>query len=134
MASDVAPVIIVVSDDRPTSDQLVTLIETRGFGAVVCTTAAKFIDRWTLLHGACVILDLDLPEGGGESLALLFRELAGRTPLLLVGGRTNDDLRSKVESVDAIALLEKPVVPLVLFAAIHEALRMGEEDVFEQNG
>lgn len=132
MAADVPPVIIVVTDDQPTGDQLVALIETRGFGVVVYATAAEFIDRWSFLNSACVILDLDLPEGGGESLALLFRELAGATPLLLVSGRGNDDFRLKLETIDVIALLEKPVVPLVLFAAIHEALGLGEEAVFEQ--
>ena len=133
MAPYAAPVIIVASDDKPISNQLVKLLESRGFGTIVCTTAADFIDQWGLVPGSCVIIDLDLPEGGGQSLALLFRELAGATPLLLLGGREKDGPEIDTRTIDAIALLNKPVVPLVLFAAIHEAFGSGDEAVFAHN-
>ena len=121
MASPTVPVIVVVTDDAEVRAALTAVIESRGIGVIAYRAPAEVFDQRDVFSGICMIVDMDLP-GGGVDLVKRLRAQGNRNPTILVAKTIDNAIQSAAASVDAIALLEIPVLPLVLFAAIGEAL------------
>lgn len=108
--------ILVLDDDPLTVEYLSRALESEGHFVICAATVAEA--RSSLQKGEVEILltDLDLPDGSGDELMPLVRELKMRS--IILSGYSDSFLPSPERPVDRI--LVKPVDLEVLFATIRE--------------
>jgi DNA-binding NtrC family response regulator len=105
--------VLIVDDERWTSDTLATIFHIAGYEARAVYSAEEALDVMADWHPALVILDVVLPKMNGIDLAIL---LAGRQPscqILLFSGNPNTAQIANAASQAGhpFEILEKPVHP-----------------------
>ena len=105
--------ILIVDDERWTSDTLATIFNIAGYEARAAYSAEEALEIMADWHPSLVILDVVLPRMNGIDLAIL---LAGRQPscqILLFSGNPNTAqiANAAAQSGHAFEILEKPVHP-----------------------
>ncbi len=102
------PRLLVIDDDFYTRLALANLFGRRGWQVGLASTVAEGLSSLDT-EPRCIILDLNLPDGGGESV---LREVRRRLPGTLVAvcsGSTNLLQLAEVRSLHPDLLLCKPV-------------------------
>jgi DNA-binding response OmpR family regulator len=115
----VHPRLLVVDDDEYTRSALATLFSWQGWQVSLASTVAEGLARLEVAPH-CVILDLNLPDGGGESI---LREVRTKLPSTRVAvcSALGDARR-----IDAVAqlrpelLLSKPIDMAPLYRMCQE--------------
>lgn len=105
--------VLIVDDERWTSDTLATIFTIAGYEARAAYSAEQALDMISDWQPALVILDVVLPKMNGIDLAI---DLAGRRPscqILLFSGNPNTAQISQAaaQSGHPFEILEKPVHP-----------------------
>lgn len=105
--------VLIVDDERRTSDTLATIFSIAGYEARATYSAEEALDIIATWPPSLVILDVVLPNMNGIDLAI---ELAGRRPscqILLFSGNpsTAQIARAAAQSGHPFEILEKPVHP-----------------------
>ncbi len=105
--------VLIVDDERWTSDTLATIFSIAGFEARAVYSAEEALEIMNDWQPALVILDVVLPKMSGIDLAIY---LAGRSPscqILLFSGNPNTAqlARAAAEAGHPFDILEKPVHP-----------------------
>ncbi|MFP5276201.1 MAG: response regulator [Acidobacteriota bacterium] len=105
--------VLIVDDERWTSDTLATIFTIAGYEARATYSAEEAIEIMATWQPALVILDVVLPKMSGIELAI---ELASRRPscqiLLFSGNPSTAQLASAAaQSGHPFEILEKPVHP-----------------------
>ena len=85
------------------------------------TEFTEFLGKSDSLPG-CVIIDLNLPDGGVVAARSKLLELDCDLPMVVMSGRVDAAARELAASAGAVAYLEKPFVWKQLEAAIKKAL------------
>jgi two-component system response regulator FixJ len=116
------PVIVVITEDDELRSSLTDLIESRNIGAVIQRFAEDVLDQRQVHSGICLIVDVGVGKSVGIDLVRKLREDGDEIPVILVARHVDPVIQDAARAVDAIALLAIPVPPLVLFAALDEAL------------
>lgn len=112
--------IFILDDDEVVRDSLKVLLETRNFTVVEFESVADLLCHRN--KADCLVLDLHMPEMTGAELLNKLRDRGDRTPAILITGRPDKSARGEANQLD-VSLLEKPVSPKLLLAAIDAALR-----------
>jgi DNA-binding response OmpR family regulator len=100
--------ILVVEDDPASRDVLRRLLSHRGWVVMVARTVAEAMESLNP-PPHCILLDLTLPDGGGEEVIRKVREeeLPSRVRVMTA---SNDPVRlAMVKDMDPDALFRKPV-------------------------
>lgn len=99
------PKLLIVEDDRSLTEVWRTIFSTRGWDVA---SASTLLDGLAKLDEApdYLILDLELPDGGGEAILRRIRERGMKTRVAVTTG--SDDL-SRLIGLDPEALFHKPV-------------------------
>jgi two-component system response regulator HydG len=125
--------VIVVDDELVVLDLVTLLIEKLGHRVWRVGTAAEVLG---LLEGAghfdLVILDLVLRGMSGIELAKRIQARYPSLPMIAMSGYIADGSTDTVKTLDEIGITEilrKPFDPLMLGAAIREALRSGRSAI-----
>lgn len=105
--------VLIVDDERWTSDTLATIFTIAGYEARPTYSAEEAIEIMATWQPALVILDVVLPKMSGIDLAI---ELAARRPscqILLFSGNPNTAqlANAAAQSGHPFEILEKPVHP-----------------------
>lgn len=105
--------VLIVDDERWTSDTLATIFNIAGYEARPVYSAEEALEVMVTWQPALVILDVVLPKMNGIDLAIL---LAGRQPscqILLFSGNPNTAqlAGAAAQSGHPFEILEKPVHP-----------------------
>ena len=105
--------VLIVDDERWTSDTLATIFTIAGYEARSTYSAEEALAVISQWQPALVILDVVLPKMNGIDLAI---ELAGRRPscqILLFSGNPNTAQIAQAAAVSGhpFEILEKPVHP-----------------------
>jgi len=116
-----APNIFLVDDDDVVRDSVRVLLETRNFTVTDFPSGDAFLRRSTNDAGDCMLLDLHMPGMTGMDLLKQLRRRGDKTPVILITGRLDSNAQAEAQNL-GVPLLEKPVSPQVLFAAIEDAL------------
>ena len=119
------PTVFVVDDDEVVRDSLKVLLELRKYQVHDFGSAAAFLSahqRVTVTSG-CLILDIHMPDMTGIELLRELRAKGDRIPTILVTGRRDTATQTHAQSLDAVALLDKPISHPALFSAIEQALK-----------
>jgi signal transduction histidine kinase/CheY-like chemotaxis protein len=115
---------ILIVEDSPAGREVLTAVmeETGAVLAVAEDGAAaeRILRDGEPLHAA--LLDLQLPDTDGFTLARLAGSLRSDLPMLAVTAQVNEATRQSCQESGLRALVPKPVEPAVLFAALRKHL------------
>ena len=118
--------ICLIDDDDVVRDAMRSLLEAREYGVVEFVSADDFLGQWDGKSGRCLILDIHMPGMSGLDLLKVLRDRGDWVPTILVTGQRDMVEADLPVKLGAVALLDKPVPPPVLFAAIRAALAKPE--------
>ncbi|MDD2545457.1 MAG: response regulator [Burkholderiaceae bacterium] len=115
--------ILLIEDDTPLAQALVSFLDARGF---VCERADSLASARALLpaaHWAAVLLDWQLPDGEGLSLLPTLRRHLPDSPVIVLTAR--DQITDRIRGLDAGAddYLVKPFDPAELLARLRAVER-----------
>jgi CheY-like chemotaxis protein len=114
--------VLVVEDDRPTSDLLRSIVEGEGWRFVPANEGLIALELAVEERPSLITLDLDLPDTDGHRVLhrLLADERTCEIPIVLVTAHRRFLPESDCHRVTAV--LEKPFDIDVLVRLLHEAL------------
>ena len=102
------PRLLVVDDDTYTRTALRTIFGREGWAVTTAATVAEALDRLDPApHGA--ILDLDLPDGPGESVLRELRARGLRTRVAVCSGIADPARLAAVRALEPEMMLWKPI-------------------------
>ena len=113
--------ILIVEDSPAGREVLCAIMEETGATLAIAADGAQaeaVLRDGAPLHGA--LLDLQLPDTDGFTLARLAKLLRPELPMLAVTAQVTDATRLACAECGMIALIPKPVEPPALFAALRE--------------
>lgn len=111
------PKLLLVEDDPVTYTALKGILTLRGWDVIVATTVAEAQASLSQPLDA-VILDLMLPDGGGETILEALHEHHPNVPVAVTTGVSDDERIDSVEKLGATALLRKPITLAELLKVI----------------
>jgi FixJ family two-component response regulator len=117
---DPAAVAYLVDDDKAVREALTGFLHASGVKVVSFGSAADYLKHERTDAGACLILDLQLPDISGLELQRRLIDEWG-PPIIFISGR--GDIRSTVQAMKAgaIEFLTKPIDPEALIATVTAA-------------
>ncbi len=102
------PRILIVDDDYYTRHGLRTLFARRGWEVVLASTIAEgLVGLDTEPH--CIILDLNLPDGGGEEILREVRSRLSRTLVAVCSASADARQLAVVQGLNPELMLCKPI-------------------------
>jgi len=112
--------VCVVDDDDAVRDSLCVLLDSYGMSTRSYASPALFLgeDPYT---ADCLVFDLHMPETTGLELAETLRARSISTPIIIITGRSDPNLASRMERAGIVAVLAKPVAEEELIASIQNA-------------
>jgi FixJ family two-component response regulator len=126
------PVVFVVEPDASERESVELLVDAEGWQGVALASAEAFLSRPPATSPSCLVLNAALPRFGGLELQ---RQVAERTsmPIILMTG--SGDVATSVQAMKAGAfdVLEKPLDPGMLLAAIRDALKRSGDMQLEES-
>ena len=115
---------LIVDDSRPFRTQARSMLEAEGFTVVAeAATLTAAVAAWQATHPALVLLDVNLPDGDGFSLADLLDTDEGRPVVVLTSTRDADTYRRRLARTRAAAFIRKDELSGPAIRAVIEATR-----------
>jgi CheY-like chemotaxis protein len=118
--------VLIVDDDEGILDVSREVIARAGFHVLTARGGREALDRVRELGAAAidaVVLDLAMPDMGGEETFLRLRELGDDLPVILVTGYDADRVAECFAARGLDAFLRKPWEPEELVATVRQVLR-----------
>lgn len=113
--------IFVIDDDDVVRESLKALLEARQYVVQDFSSGVEFLGRRDGQPADCVVMDVHMPRMTGFQVVKQLRQAGDATPVILVTGA--GDARAAFEArALGVLLLEKPVPPPAIIAAIEQAL------------
>ena len=121
------PLILVVEDDRPVRNLIVTTLKSHDYRYLTAENGHGAIMEATSHNPDIVLLDLGLPDIDGTQVIESIRSWSNM-PIIVISARSED--RDKIMALDAGAddYLTKPFSVLELAARIRSLLRRSKKD------
>ena len=110
--------VIILDDDEAVRDSLEILLETHGFKVITFGSARAFLESGEAKPGACLILDLHLPDMSGFDV---LRQLGGLMKVIMITARSDAATKRNALEAGAMTLLEKPFDDRLLVSTIEQA-------------
>ena len=114
--------VFVIDDDAAVRDSLQTLLEIKNFDVVAFESCDSFLKTRDGARADCLVLDLHMAGTNGLDLLQILKQRGTHLPTIVLTGRGNPETRSAALSLGALTMLDKPVRPADLFAALDLAL------------
>jgi DNA-binding response OmpR family regulator len=115
--------ILVIDDDKDIHAVLRALLEreykiSSGFDAVQAGIMARQVQP------ALIILDINLPGGGGEKVYHRLRKMTGlmKVPILVYTALKREAMEPPIPESEDTVILYKPATPEVIVEAVHKLL------------
>ena len=112
---------ILLVEDEPLIQMLaVDFLEDAGMKVDTAGTAREALNKLSLIAGgfAAVIIDLGLPDRGGDDLVREIRSMHSSLPIVVATGKGAKDVRDIFQDTKHIAFLAKPYGADDLYAAL----------------
>lgn len=114
--------ILLVDDEPQIVEILSSYLQKDGFHVVTAETGNEALEMASSLHPDCIILDLMLPDLGGEEICQKIR-LHSRVPILMLTAKSGETDRIHGLEIGADDYLVKPFSPRELVARVRAVLR-----------
>ena len=115
--------ILVIEDDRATRKALQQLFEPEGFAVELAETGAQGLTAFRTNRPEFVILDLKLPQGGGQDVCRQIRKESEEVPIIILTGSADEVDRVLLLELGADDYVTKPFSPKELLARVRAVLR-----------
>lgn len=118
------PLVYVIDDDPSVLQALARAVRSAGYAVVGCRSAETFFATYRPDQPGCILLDLEMPQMGGEELHRLLLQRGVRLPVIFMSG--GDDMSAAVRAMKrgASDFLSKPIEMEMLIGAIERALEL----------
>jgi len=121
------PIIIIVIDDDPSILRaLRRLVSGAGFEVWTFDRPSALLKSDLPETGACLIVDIDLPEMNGVELCATLAGSGCKLPVILITAHTDEETRKLADDAHPVALLIKPFGRDLLVNTIETALERGK--------
>ena len=121
------PIIIVIDDDPSILRALRRLLSGAGFDVLTFDRPSALLKSDLPKAGACLIVDIDLPEMNGVELCATLATSGCKLPVILITAHTDDETRKLADDAHPVALLIKPFGRELLMDSINSALLAGQD-------
>ncbi len=115
--------ILVIEDDRATRKALQELFEPEGYAVTTARSGAEGLTAFKSSAPDFVILDLRLPEMGGQDVCRAIRRESENVPILILTGSSDELSRVLLLELGADDYVTKPFSPKELLARVRAVLR-----------
>ena len=115
--------ILVVEDDRATRKALQELFEQEGYMVEIAQDGAQGVAAFRAARPNFVILDLRMPQIGGQDVCRLIRKESEEVPILILTGSAAEVDRVLLLELGADDYVTKPFSPKELLARVRAVLR-----------
>ena len=129
MGNDVTnakPIIIVIDDDPSILRALRRLVAGAGFDVRTFDRPSTLLKSDLPTAGACLVVDIDLPEMNGVELCATLAASGCKLPVILITAHTDEETRRLADDAHPVTLLVKPFGRDLLMNSIQSALLAGE--------
>jgi|SRR5208337_3382246 len=117
------PIIIIVIDDDPSILRALSrLVSGAGFEVWTFDRPSALLKSDLPKTGACLIVDIDLPEMNGVELCATLAASGCKLPVILITAHTDEETRRLADEAHPVALLIKPFGRDLLVNSIQSAL------------
>jgi two-component system, OmpR family, alkaline phosphatase synthesis response regulator PhoP len=115
--------ILVVEDDRATRKALKELFESEGYAVETAQNGAEGIASFHAARPNFVILDLRMPQVGGQDVCRAIRKESEEVPIIILTGSAAEVDRVLLLELGADDYVVKPFSPKELLARVRAVLR-----------
>ncbi len=116
------PTVIVVDDDEAFRDSLKALLESAKLSVAVYDSGQNFLNAYERGSGACLLLDIKLPDMNGLELQQKLISERIDLPVIIMTGYGDVSLAVKAMKAGAVDFIEKPVDRESLLESVNDAL------------
>jgi FixJ family two-component response regulator len=116
------PTVYVVDDDPSVSKALERLFRVAGFQFAAFASAREFLDHASFASPACLVLDVQLPDGSGLELQEELKKRGRSTAIVFITGHGDVPMAVEAMRAGAVHFLPKPFDNQRLLAAVRQAL------------
>jgi signal transduction histidine kinase/CheY-like chemotaxis protein len=117
--------LILVVDDEPSIRNITRdTLERRGFTVLTARDGREAVDIFQEHQDeiVCVLLDLTMPNMGGEEAFFELQKIRDGIPIVLVSGYSEEQLQERVEDLGFAGFLKKPVDSSRLYQQVRAAM------------
>ena len=120
------PIIIVIDDDPSILRALRRLVAGAGFDVRTFDRPSTLLKSDLPTEGACLVVDIDLPEMNGVELCATLAASGCKLPVILITAHMDEETRRLADDAHPVTLLIKPFGRDLLVNSIQSALLAGE--------
>ena len=106
--SEVKNIVLVVDDDPGMLAAIKRLLRAHAYDSILFSSAQAFRRHSGIEKAACVILDIELPDGSGIELRLDLKVAGVSVPVIYITGNETPVLREAAVASGCVAFLTKP--------------------------
>ena len=117
--------IFIVEDDDAARESLEALVETAGYQSVAFESGSAFLDSLRSVSGACVVLDIKMPEMDGLEVQRRLNDSGTLLPVVFVTGHGDVTMAVRAMHAGAIDFIEKPIGRDRLLKSVARAIDVG---------
>lgn len=114
--------VVVIDDDLSVRESLPDLLVQLGFESRAFSSAEEFLASAELLEAECAILDVAMPGMSGPDLTKELRIRRPQLPVIFITAQREEQVRTHLLELGAVACLFKPFSDTVLLDALRAAL------------
>jgi two-component system cell cycle sensor histidine kinase/response regulator CckA len=121
------PVILVVDDESEVRDLMRSTLERNGYSVLCAQNGREALDVFShhASDVACVLLDLVMPEMGGEECLPQLRKISPDVKIVLMSGYSELEIKRRFTGQDISGLLPKPFLGKELLEVLERVLPVG---------
>ena len=116
------PIVFVLDDDLSVREALRSLIRSVGLRCETFASATEFLHYQRSDEPACLVLDVQLPDGSGLELPTELRQAGADIPIIFITGHGTIPMGVRAMKSGAQEFLTKPFSEQELLDAIQQAL------------
>lgn len=117
---------LLVAEDNPDNQLLIqVLLQKLGIQSVLVENGHKAVERVLLEHFDLVLMDMQMPEMGGEEATALIRHAGIETPIVALTANVMSEDQSRYLKAGCQAVLSKPIVQKAFLAVIQKFCQTG---------
>jgi FixJ family two-component response regulator len=114
-------VVLVVDDDPGMLRAVQRLLRRHAYEPIVFSSAQAFKSHSNIEKAACIILDINLPDGSGIELREDLKAAGVSVPVIYITGNLNPQVREAAVASGCIAFLTKPFSARELIEPLKQA-------------
>ena len=119
--------VFIVEDDEAARESLVALLDSAGYRTAAFASGVEFLDVLESASGACVVLDVKMPEMDGLQVQRRLQESGALLPVVFVTGHGDVAMAVQAMHAGAMDFIEKPIARDRLLASVARAIDAGRD-------